>query len=383
MQIRVNGKTEIARRSTMEGAPLHPTRIASGGAASRLRADGCLATMSRAARLLPRRLDSVIVEVACPLFIAGVLLDAVSRVAWNNYVGRDAQIFAAVAALWERGLMPYRDVYDIKPPVIYAALRLAFTLWGHEAEGLRRLALSLAAVGALSLYIGLRRLRLTIAAPITALAFLSLAMGDPTTTAFQFTEPWAACFATLALGFAALHQYSGGWWWATATGAALALGALSKPPVVLYAVPLGLQLSLWGASGRWWWRALYPVTRAAVAGIGFAAVAGAVAAYFAWNDALYALYECVVVDGGANYAGVTLGSMFHPSWWLAIARRPTADLIASAIPWPYLAAVALLVPLTLLRPSRWMVIGWAWTVAGYFAMVVGPRGWSCPGFVDT
>lgn len=323
---------------------------------------------------LAERVGSGLLEAVCPLFIAGIWVDALSRLAWANYVGRDSQIFAAVAALWERGIIPYRDVFDIKPPGIYVALRLAFSLWGYEPEGLRRLALTLAAVSALALYFGLRRLRLTIAAPVAAVAFFGLAAGDPTRTLFQFTEPWAASFAALAFGFAAVHQASARWWWAVATGVALGLAVLCKPPAILFALPLGLQLALWGASGpsRAWMGHL--LARAALAGAGFAAVVGATAAYFAAHGALFHMYECVLVSGGRNYAGVTIRSLFDPAWWAQVAQRPTSEMILTETPWIYLAAVVLLLPLTVLRPSRWMAVAWAWAITAYFAAVVGPRG---------
>ena len=40
---------------------------------------------------------------------------------------------------------------------------------------------------------------------------------------------------------------------------------------------------------------------------------------------------------------------------------------------PFVAGLAVLLPLTLFRPSRWVAVAWCWLVAGYLAVVIGPR----------
>jgi 4-amino-4-deoxy-L-arabinose transferase-like glycosyltransferase len=318
----------------------------------------------------------VLIELLCPLLIAVILIDCTSWDAWTRYEGRDPEIYAAVAGLWADGFMPYRDVYDFKPPLTYSVLRVGYALWGREAESFRRMLMILTALGALAMYGGLRRARCAVAAPIAALGLMTLVVANPRQAGFQSPEPFAAAFAAMALGFAAAHQRNARWWWAIATGAGLALATLGKQPAMFYALPLGLQLCLWGSTGNWWQRLRYVVGRGVLAGIGFGLIIGVTAIYFAWNGAWWDLIQAVIVDGG-NYAGIQFAELRRPTIWLALAQRPTSrillDYVGAGQLWPFLAAIIALVPLTLLRPSRWAAVTWAWLLAAFFASVVGPR----------
>src|SRR5262249_3019864 len=155
-----------------------------------------------------------------------VLIDATNHVGWNTYAGRDASIYASVARFWQDGLIPYRDVYDFKPPLVYVALRVGYALWGYDAESLRRVLLILTAFGSLTLYAGLRLGGAVIAAPIAALGLMTLIVPDSWNLRLQNTETLVAAFAAAAMGCAAAHQREGRWWWAVAAGACVGLAAL-------------------------------------------------------------------------------------------------------------------------------------------------------------
>lgn len=133
--------------------------------------------VARAGRLL-RMLFSLAVESLCPLAILAILIDCTRRVGWTYYE-RDPSIYASIARYWQDGLIPYRDVWEFKPPLIFVALRAGFALWGYEAESLRRILMILTALGALSLYLGLRRARCLIAAPVAALGLMTLVVVNP------------------------------------------------------------------------------------------------------------------------------------------------------------------------------------------------------------
>jgi 4-amino-4-deoxy-L-arabinose transferase-like glycosyltransferase len=315
-------------------------------------------------------------ECLCPLLIVAIVLDSLSFCAWTVYEGRDPQIYAAIARFWSDGLLPYRDAYDFKPPLIYAALRAGYAVWGYDAESLRRVLLIVAGSTSLVLYVGLRRARCLVAAPLAALALMTIVAAEPRPAGYQSPEPLAALFAAGACGFAALHQRSNRWCWAVAAGAALGAAVLGKQPAVFYAIPLGLQLVLWGGPGGWVGRSLWVGSRAALAATGVLCVVGATAIYFARYGGLGALYEAVIVDAG-HYGGVDPASLLSPSTWLSLLGRPTAAILPEVLGgrdrWPLLAGVLALVPLAFLRPSRWGLVGLAWIAAAYMGAVVGPR----------
>lgn len=318
-------------------------------------------------------------EALCPLLLLAILLDATSRVEWV-FLQRDPAIYASIARYWEAGLMPYRDVWEFKPPLIFVALRAGFALWGHEPESLRRVFLILTWIGSLALYLGLRRARCLIAAPVAALGLMTLVVVNPWELPWQNTEPLVAAFAAAAIGCATAHQRDARWWWALLTGACLGLAVTGKQPAALFAVPLGLQLCLWGAPDGWRGRVTYVGHRALLGLGGFALALAPFALYFALHDALRALYDAVLVDGAAYSQSVGL-SWIRPSV-LALrtppgvrnlfAARPAFPFVALGLMWPFVAAIGGLAVLTLLRPSRWVLVAWAWLVAAAFAVWIGP-----------
>lgn len=320
-----------------------------------------------------------VAEALCPLLLLAILLDATSRVEWV-FLQRDPAIYASIARYWEAGLMPYRDVWEFKPPLIFVALRAGFALWGHEPESLRRVFLILTWIGSLALYLGLRRARCLIAAPVAALGLMTLVVVNPWELPWQNTEPLVAAFAAAAIGCATAHQRDARWWWALLTGACLGLAVTGKQPAALFAVPLGLQLCLWGAPDGWRGRVTYVGHRALLGLGGFALALAPFALYFALHDALRALYDAVLVDGAAYSQSVGL-SWIRPSV-LALrtppgvrnlfAARPAFPFVALGLMWPFVAAIGGLAVLTLLRPSRWVLVAWAWLVAAAFAVWIGP-----------
>src|SRR5215510_6918313 len=62
------------------------------------------------------------VESVCPLILTAILVDCTRRVEWVSYE-RDPSIYASIARFWQDGLIPYRDVWEFKPPLIFVALR--------------------------------------------------------------------------------------------------------------------------------------------------------------------------------------------------------------------------------------------------------------------
>lgn len=332
-----------------------------------------------------RRALSLAVEAVCPLVLIAILIDSTRRVGWAWYE-RDPSIYASIARYWEEGLIPYRDVWEFKPPLIFVALRTGFALWGYEAESLRRVLLILTTAGALSLYFGLRRARCLIAAPVAALALMTLVVVNPWGLPLQNTESLVVAFGALAIGCAAAHQRAPRWWWALLSGACLGLATTGKQPAAIFALPLGFQLCLWGAPAGWRARVVYGVQRALLGMSGFVLVVAAFALYFASHNALAAFYDAVLVDG-ARYSGAFSLAWFHPTTLdpslsqripVSLARflsvRPQWPFIDAGHMWPFVAAIVVLPVLTLLRPSRWVATIWMWLFAALLAVLVGPAG---------
>ena len=226
--------------------------------------------------------------------------------------GSRPEIYGAVARLWEIGQMPYRDVYDFKPPLVYAVMRVGFVLWDYSCESFRRMLVILTGAAALCLYGGTRCAGYSVLAPVASLALVTLLIAQPCPLGFQSPEFLAALFGAAGFGFATAYQRRRYWLMVVATGACAALAALGKQPGALFAVPLGLQLVLWGFKGNLWRWPLYVLRQALLFVAGVVLVVGATALYFAWKGALYALYEAVILDGSA-YSGVRLGTMLQPS----------------------------------------------------------------------
>ncbi|MFQ5666503.1 MAG: hypothetical protein ACE5I7_08730 [Candidatus Binatia bacterium] len=309
-------------------------------------------------------------EALCPLIILAIVIDLFQVVTWNEYAGRDIQIYATIARYWQDGLIPYRDLWDFKPPLILVALRAGYALWGYDAESFHRVVVILTALGALTAYVGLRRAGCLLAAPLAALGLMTLVVANPWHVVSPNTELLAAVFGAAAFGCAAAYQGSHRIRWAAGSGACLALATLGKQPAVLWVVPVAAQLWLWDGGDGLWGKARDVLTRATALALGFTLVIGIVVAYFAWHGAAKALYDAVIVDG-SRYAG--LGK--EP--WTSLPWRPTSQLVGQIFRmermWPFAGAIAVLVPLTILRPSRWIAVAWLWLLASYLVVVVGPR----------
>lgn len=304
-------------------------------------------------------------EALCPLIILAVAIDAAHRITWVEYTDRDIGIYATIARFWRDGFIPYRDLYDFKPPLTFVALRVGFALWGDALQSFWRVILVLTAAGTLTMYAGLRRAGCYIAAPLAAFGFLTLVVADPARIVSLNTELLAAACGAGAFGCAAAYDRDRCWWWAVAAGVWVGLATLSKQPAILWLLPVAVQLWPWGGEGGRRQQLQVALRRTALVAAGFAAIVGAVVGYFAYYGAARALFAAVVVDG-IRYVGNPWDSVMAP------ARIPILrELTAHEEVWPFVAAVAILVPLTAVRPSRWAAIAWSWLVASYAAETSG------------
>ncbi len=312
-------------------------------------------------------------ELLLPAFVATVSLDALGRWWWDRYDGIDAQIYAVVAALWQEGWIPYRDVYDFKPPMIYAVLRAGWSVWGTEPDSLRKAFVVLIAGGSLLSYLGLRLTGRAVAGVVAAVALLTLFVADPWRLPFHNTEMIAVAFAAAAFGCAAAHQGSARPAWAVATGAFLMLAFLGKQPAAFYALPLGLQLSLPPFRLDRAAVARFVAARAIYAALGCAIVLLPVLAYFAAHQALEPMWAALVEDG-IRYTEFGVRTHY---WWQSVMAGPAVyhllEMYRVGAMWPFLVALAGLVVFTLWRPDRWCAVAWTWLIAAVLAIAIGPR----------
>jgi 4-amino-4-deoxy-L-arabinose transferase-like glycosyltransferase len=94
--------------------------------------------ISRARSWLEPRLDRV-----------GFLIAALYALPSLGYVfGRDQAAFQYIGREWLRGSLPFRDMFEIKPPGVYAVHAISILLFGQRQWGIR--ILELAAILAMS-----------------------------------------------------------------------------------------------------------------------------------------------------------------------------------------------------------------------------------------
>ncbi len=316
-------------------------------------------------RVSLRSVRALIVEVLPPLVLLALLIDAARYNAWCSFGFFDSSLYAGIAALWQKGLLPYRDLYEIKPPGIFIALRIAFSLWGHQAEGLHRIFLFCDGVGVLTLYAGLRVAGFTIAAPVAALGFLTLMLMQPWSVLLQNTETLVATFTAASLGGAMAVTATGRRAWAVASGVCFGLACLGKQPAFFYIAALLLQIVL---SPR------HRIRNALAFMAAFIAVFIPVFAYFARYGALGPFYEVVVRDPG-RFAGMGqsfwafCSHLLAAGWWHNVGIPAMQFVLTDLTPFGF---TALVLPLaTCLRPSRLALAAWAWLFTAWLPISIG------------
>jgi hypothetical protein len=163
--------------------------------------------------------------------------------------GRDQGIFAAVALGIDHGLVPYRDLYELKPPLTHLLYWLSLRLFGPEMWGIRALDLAIAlATGLLSgaalVRLGAGRTAGLLAAPFLLFSYASADFWHRAQTDGWTMLPVAAALLLLA-GPPGRHPP----WRAAGAGACLGLVALLKYPCLAQALALA-PLLLAGAERR-------------------------------------------------------------------------------------------------------------------------------------
>lgn len=285
------------------------------------------------------------------LTVAALVLLAVAGVLLRPLAPVDETRYLAVAwEMWLSGdyFVPTRnfEIYTHKPPLLFWSINLAWAILG-VSEIAARLVAPLYAIAGLLLAGRLARKLWPDDPEIGARTKIALAGLLVFAVAAELTMFDAMLATATVAGMLALVNAgrTGAWRWWIALGGALALGVLSKGPVILvHVLPVALLMPLW-ADTTW------PVTwRRALAGTGVALLSGLAIVGLWLGPAL--------VMGGTDYREAVL--------WTQSAGRMT-DSFAHARPWWFFFAF------TPLLTFPWIIVPAIWQ-AGRTAAVWSEQG---------
>jgi len=240
----------------------------------------------RAVALLRRRLDLPLVAIAV-LFALPTL----------GYVhGRDQASFHYVARQWMDGALPYRDVLDQKPPLIYLVHAVAILISGGAQWGIRLL--DIAALVGMAFLIASALPR---PAPRGAAGVLAVLLVGFYVTAFDYwmaaqVEMWEAL---LLLGaWIAVVRIERPDRRAALSGLLVGLALLCKIPALLVGLVITARLGVRAFQERRWRGLARALLLHAAGGAGVLLL---VVAYWGWYGGLGDLWE-VVIEFNRAYA---------------------------------------------------------------------------------
>lgn len=282
---------------------------------------------------------------------------------------QDSAVYAYCARAWSEGELPYRDVWDHKPPLIYLVYRGLFLLGPSAGTGVNatlRVGSVACDAATVVLLVLLARRFFGAGVALSAGAIYGLFTGAPVLQleAFQPERLTALlCVAGMlaAAWYADTRRYEG----AALSGVLFSLGIVAKQ----IAAPIGLLAWAWVT-----WEALRAEGRAAIRrvvihsllmALGAVVPWAAFAGYFAANAAFGSFWECTVTYN-LRYAGeqrqgglvAGVGKAFtrlffdHLPLWLSAAGGVVAALMRRAErrgglvvgAWIVMAFVALILP---------------------------------------
>lgn len=287
----------------------------------------------------------------------GAALAAFAAVTWVRAVepmGMDQGLFACFGRWVGEGLLPYRDIWDSKPPAMLFTFPVAFALFGTSVGALWTFeALWLLASGAVAFFVAARLWGRW--AGLAAAAFLLAGMWSPAWGTYwnrAQAEEFLGLFMTAAAGLALAPR--GGW---SAFGCGVLTGLAG-----LYKVPALLLLAAW----PWSWLAdgVRPTLRRSLALFAGAALPGLAAlGHFAVRGALDDMLRAVW-----EYNRLYVRDLSQDVSWSTtlsdLVRTPGAGV-------PVLCGMAALgVALLLARRSREGVWLATWTVTCFAAVAL-------------
>jgi 4-amino-4-deoxy-L-arabinose transferase-like glycosyltransferase len=242
----------------------------------------------------PQRLPAAFVIL---LLVGSVILAlALWAVSFREVaLDRDEGVYATVARLWAAGKLPYRDVFDHKPPVVYLLYRASFGLFGESLAAVRVVFALMTALTGVGAALVLRAACPAAGRALLALAGLATVYWQASGTTLGGTAncevPMMLCITAGA--FAALRfRKERRWQWLALLGFVGGLALLTKPVcglefALFLAVAMTGQRPSPASSGR--------LAKEVAVFLGAAAAPlAAAAAYFWVHGGLAAAVEAVV-----------------------------------------------------------------------------------------
>jgi 4-amino-4-deoxy-L-arabinose transferase-like glycosyltransferase len=277
-------------------------------------------------------------------------------------LSRDQGIFYYVAREWlAHGSLPYKDSIDNKTPFIYAINAVAIAVFGDTMWGIRVAEIAaVAALGVMVARLSVDRGERVVAGGYGA-SLLVASVFYYGYLPFQDSancEIWCALFVVAAVVVARDVRRDA--LAAIGAGALLGLAFVAKPPSMAFAP---LVVHAWIARRR-------AVAPSAFAALGFAAVVGAVLAYFAAHHALDAMIDMTV---HANAAFVAHGRRV---WSVGDVAHFFGVALDWYQPWSYafLAISAIALVRARIRRDRALAERYArplaWAACAYVAVLV-------------
>ncbi len=193
----------------------------------------------------------------CLLAIVLLLTAAVRIRLLDAPLERDEGEYAYAGQLILQGDPPYRDVYNMKMPGVYAAYALIEAAFGETPRAVHTGLLLVNALTLLLVFLLADRLAGQRAALSAAAAFAFLSLGRPVQGIFANAEHFVLPFAIGGLLLLLRSENRPGLWPVTAGGALLGIAFLMKQHGAAFVLFAGLYLLISGLRRRpWQWKAL-------------------------------------------------------------------------------------------------------------------------------
>ena len=264
---------------------------------------------------------------------------------------RDESVYATIARGLLEGDVPYRDLFDNKPPLVFGWYALSFVVFGENDVAPRLVAALLLSLTTLALFAEARLLFSRRVAYIAAGAF-ALSTGLPFVALHANTEAYMLLPLVASLLAFTLGMKSGRLGWFLAAGALAALSVMTKQVAVWNLAALAL------IAVAWRWRSSEPAAGRAAPFVflaaGSAGVMALVATPFFAAGALGDMAYANVSYNGLYIAALTFGDRA-----LNLAQ---GGAFVFAIAAPLLGAASLGLVKVLLKSKRdvdYLLIAWA------------------------
>jgi 4-amino-4-deoxy-L-arabinose transferase-like glycosyltransferase len=160
---------------------------------------------------------------------------------------RDEGAYATIAQGILDGKVPYRDLFDNKPPLVYGWYALSFMLFGESVWAPRILAALLLSLTTLAIF-GQAKLVMPRGVAYTAAAVFALSTGLPWVALHANTEAYMLLPLVTSLVAFTMGVRSGRLWWFVACGALGGLAVMTKQVAMWNVLALALVAAGWRVS---------------------------------------------------------------------------------------------------------------------------------------